>query len=80
MLTLYIRSGCPYSKKVLEAGEALGVSFTAKNIADEGVEEELIARGGKHQVPFLVDEETGASMYDADLIIGYLHSGFTKHT
>jgi len=35
-------------------------------------EEELIARGGKRQTPYLVDTETGVEMYESADIIAYL--------
>lgn len=51
------------------------MEFTLKNIADEGVADELIARGGKRMVPYLVDEETGVEMYESDDIVDYLTTG-----
>lgn len=76
MLTLYVKTGCPYCAKVLRAGEEMKIDFTLKNIADEGVADELIARGGKRQMPYLVDEENGTEMYESDDIIEYLHQRF----
>ena len=76
MLTLYVRTGCPYCAKVLKAGEDLKLNFNLKNVSDEGVSQELIARGGKHQMPYLVDEEKGVEMYESDDIIAYLHQRF----
>ncbi len=35
MLTLYVKTGCPYCAKVLAAGEELGFEFNLKNVADE---------------------------------------------
>ena len=34
--------------------------------------DELMEKGGKRQVPFLVDEENGVSMYESDDICRYL--------
>jgi glutathione S-transferase len=75
-LTLYVKTGCPYCAKVLAAGEELGITFNQKNVADPGVSEELIARGGKRQMPYLVDEEHSVEMYESDDIIAYLHQHF----
>jgi len=75
MKILYVQDGCPYCAKVLVAGSSLGMEFTLKNIADEGVADELIARGGKRMVPYLVDEETGVEMYESDDIVDYLTTG-----
>ncbi len=72
MLTLYVLTGCPYCAKVLQKGQELGLHFELKNVADAGVTEELIARGGKRQMPYLVDSETGTEMYESDAIIAYL--------
>jgi glutaredoxin len=75
MLTLYVKTGCPFCHKVLAAGEELGVSFDQKNIAEPNIAEELIARGGKRQVPYLVDSEKGVEMYESDDIVAYLRGG-----
>lgn len=79
MLTLYVKTGCPFCHKVLDAGKDLGVSFEEKNIADDSVAVELIARGGKRQVPYLVDSERGVEMYESDDIVAYLQEHYAKH-
>ena len=78
MLTLYVRTGCQYCAKVLRAGKELGLTFNERNIEDEGVPEELIERGGKRQMPYLADSETGTEMYESDDIVDYLHQRFKK--
>lgn len=80
MLTLYVKTGCPFCAKVLAAGEELGVTFNEKNIADPEVAEELIRLGGKRQTPYLVDEESGTRMYESDDIVAYLHRSFSAST
>jgi glutathione S-transferase len=77
-LTLYVKTGCPYCAKVLQAGEELGIEFNLKNVADEGVSEELISLGGKKQMPYLVDSANNVSMYESDDIVEYLHQHFRK--
>lgn len=72
MLTLYVKTGCPFCAKVLAAGKELGISFTEKNIADDGIAQELVTRGGKRQVPYLVDAENQVEMYESDAIVDYL--------
>ncbi len=79
MLILYIKTGCPFCHKVLDAGRELGISFEEKNIADDAVVAELVARGGKRQVPYLVDSERGVEMYESDVIVAYLQEHYTKH-
>lgn len=72
MLTLYVKTGCPYCAKVLAEAALLNIEFDQRNVADPGVAEELIARGGKLQAPYLVDAERGTEMYESDDIIAYL--------
>lgn len=62
--------------KVLAAGKNLGIEFTEKNIADQKNLEELIEKGGKRQVPYLVDTNTGVAMYESDDIVEYLRKNF----
>ena len=78
MLILYVKTGCPWCKKVLDAGEELGIKFEEKNIADDAVAAELIARGGKRQVPYLVDSERGVEMYESADIGAYLREHYKK--
>ncbi len=70
MITVYGKSGCPYTEKVIVALDTLRLSFTKKNIADESVVAELIELGGKRQVPYLVDGDT--HLYESDDIVAYL--------
>jgi glutaredoxin len=77
MLTLYVKTGCPFCAKVLAAGKESGLEFNLKNVGDAGVADELIARGGKRQSPYLVDEKAGVEMYESDAIISYLHQHYS---
>jgi glutaredoxin len=72
MYTLYVKTGCPYCTKVISFVKEKGITIEEKNISDEKVLEDLIARGGKKQVPYLVDSSTGKEMYESDEIISYL--------
>ena len=78
MLTLYVKTGCPFCQKVLSTGEELGIMFDQKNIADDAVAAELVARGGKRQVPYLVDAERGIEMYESADIDSYLREHYPK--
>lgn len=80
MLTLYYNPTCPFCKRVLAEGEALGIEFNLKDIHEPGVAEELIEKGGKRQMPFLIDDERGVSMYESKAIIAYLHERFSADT
>jgi glutathione S-transferase len=77
MPTLYVRSGCPYSRTVLLEAEELDVTLDLKDVDDPQVAAELVERGGKLQLPYLVDEVHGVEMYESDDIIAHLHASFT---
>ncbi len=72
MMTLYVKTGCPHCKKVLDYAAENSIQFELKNVADPGVYEELVSIGGKRQEPFLIDHEAAVSMYEAADIIAYL--------
>lgn len=71
-MTLYIKTGCPYCARVLTAADELGIELLLRNIADPTVIEELVARGGKLQTPYLWNEATGSGMYESDAIVAHL--------
>lgn len=73
-MTLYVKTGCPFCARTLKASDELGIELEQKNIADEGVVDELIELGGKQQVPFLLDTENDVKMYESDAIIDYFES------
>lgn len=73
MLQLYYKPTCPFCQRVLEASDSLGIEFDLLDITEsDEVAEALIEKGGKRQVPYLVDEKNGVAMYESDDIIAYL--------
>lgn len=53
--------------------ENLNVELDLKDVSeDEAAKTELIEKGGKQQVPFLVDSERDVSMYESSDIIDYM--------
>ena len=72
MLTVYIKQNCVYCSMVTHALEELDVPFEERDIADPGIVDELVARGGKKQTPYLVDPEAGVEMYGSSEIVGHL--------
>lgn len=78
MITLYVKTGCPFCAMVLKKLEEEDIKFEEKNIADDSVAEELIARGGKRQVPYLVDSEKGVEMYESADIVAYLDEHYSN--
>lgn len=77
MLTLYVKTGCPFCAKVLRKIEELDIDahINQKNIADEGVVDELVAHGGRRATPYLIDENDNG-MYESDAIVAYLDTRF----
>ncbi|MDO8553060.1 MAG: glutathione S-transferase N-terminal domain-containing protein [bacterium] len=71
-LILYEKTGCPWCIKVLDYAKERGIQFELRNLTTPGVAEELIKRGGKRQVPYLVDNRNGTEMYESADIIEYL--------
>ncbi len=72
MLTLYTRTGCPFCATALDAVATLDLNVEKKNIEDESIAGELVSRGGKRQVPYLVDTNRNIEMYESEDIIHYL--------
>ncbi len=73
-MILYVKTHCPYCEKVLARAKELGITLQEKNIAQMEYLDELMQKGGKRQVPFLVDDEGGVSLYESDDIIRYLEA------
>ena len=73
MLNLYIKTGCPYCLRVLEANETIKAPLVLRNISeDSALRSELIEKGGKAQAPYLEDTDRGVSMYESLDIVDYL--------
>src|SRR5262249_10891025 len=72
-LTLYNMEGSPYCRKVREALSELDLEHIVRNLPKGSPKRrELAQRGGKVQVPYLVDPNTGREMYESDDILAYL--------
>jgi glutaredoxin len=72
MLVLYIRKGCPYCHDVEDALREFGLGWQVRDIAHTEVAADLVKRGGKKQVPYLIDTTTGVEMYESADIIEHL--------
>lgn len=76
-LTLYNMEGSPYCRKVREVLSELDLVHVVRNVPKGSPKRaELAKRGGKVQVPYLVDPNTGREMYESDEIIAYLESTY----
>ncbi len=68
-----MRSTCPFCQRTLQMAENLKVELDQRDIDDsEEALAELMEKGGKRQVPFLVDTEKNISMYETEDIIEYM--------
>lgn len=69
-LELYVMTGCPYCIKVERFLKDNGISIPQRNITtDREAEQNLIAVGGKRQVPCLFID--GAPLYESSDIIAW---------
>jgi glutathione S-transferase len=77
-LVLYEFEGCPFCRKVREALTMLDLDAEIRPCPKGGqrFRGEVMAKGGKRQFPYLVDPNTGASMYESDDIISYLYTQY----
>ena len=74
LLELYDFEGCPYCRKVREVLCELDLDYLAHPVAHGSPRgKELIRLGGKRQVPYLIDPNTGTRMYESADIIAYLN-------
>lgn len=77
-LELYEYEGCPYCRKVREALSTLDLEAMIYPCPMGGARfrPEALRLGGKAQVPFLVDPNTGRKMYESDDIVAYLFAEY----
>lgn len=70
MITLYVKTGCPFCAAVLAKVDELGIEIEEKNISEKENVNDLIEHGGKRQVPYMIDGDV--AMYESQDIIDYL--------
>ena len=76
-LTLFNMEGSPYCRKVREALSELDLEHVVRNVPKGSPKRaELAKRGGRVQVPYLVDPNSGREMYESDDIVAYLESEY----
>lgn len=77
LLELYSFEISPYCRKVREVLAELDLPHLVHNVAKASPRRaELLARGGKVQVPYLIDPNTGAALYESDEINRYLRATY----
>jgi len=76
-LVLYEFEACPYCRKAREALSHLDLDVEIRPVPKKSPRRaELVARGGKMQVPYLIDPNTGREMYESDDIVRYLYATY----
>lgn len=76
-LTLYNMEGSPYCRKVREVLSELDLEYVVRNVPKGSPKRtDLKERGGKVQVPYLIDPNTNAEMYESDDIVEYLNERY----
>ena len=78
MITLYVKTGCPFCLAVLGKVDDLGLEVEQKNIAEDENLTELMDKGGKRMVPFMIDTDQDVSMYESGDIIEHLNKHYPK--
>jgi glutaredoxin len=75
LLELYEFEACPYCRKAREAMSALRLDYLARPCPKGGkrYRPRVVELGGKRMYPYLVDANTGTSMYESDDIVAYLY-------
>src|SRR5438477_267341 len=77
LLELYNMEGSPFCRKVREALSELDLEHIVRNVPKGSPKRnELAARGGKVQVPYLIDPNTQSEMYESDDIVAYLEEEY----
>jgi len=80
MLTLYMKPTCPFCRRVVAVVERLELEVEMKDINDEAIAAELVERGGKQMVPYLVDTDKDVEMYESDDIVAHLQTNYGTPT
>jgi glutathione S-transferase len=77
MLELYDYEGCPYCRKVRETLCELDLDVLVYPVAHGSARRaDLKARGGRIQVPYLVDPGAGIALYESEDICTYLRTSY----
>ena len=72
MFDLYILSSCPFCRKVTDFMDENNIKYHKFDTINNENALRLLEIGGKDQVPFLHNTQTGEKLYDSAAIIDYL--------
>ncbi|KAL0488230.1 glutaredoxin [Acrasis kona] len=78
LIEFFEKEACPFCRKVRETMSMLDIDALVKPCprGGERFRKELIERGGKEMVPYLVDPNTNTVMYESEDIIRYLFNQY----
>ncbi len=77
LLELYDYEGCPYCRKVRERLCELDLDVVVLPVAHGSPRRADLAQlGGRVQVPYLIDPNTSAAMYESEDIVAYLDARY----
>ncbi len=77
MLQLYTSDYCTYCRKVEAFLDEHSVPYEHFNVVtNEHNRRTVVERGGKLQVPFLIDTEQGVEMFESDDIMSYVQCAY----
>lgn len=78
MLILYTKAACPFCQKVMPLIDELGLEVELRDISEnDAYRDELATKGGKVQVPYLVDTDKEVAMYESDDIMDFLEINYS---
>jgi glutathione S-transferase len=81
LLELYSYEGSPFCRIAREALCELELPHQLHNVPRQSPDRDsFISRSGKMQVPYLVDPNTGAKMFESDDIRRYLYETYALET
>ena len=74
MYILYIEQACPYCGRVKAFMKKNKIKVELRDVDVSPFGKQLIDRGGKRQIPYLVDTTAQIEMYESQDIIDYLET------
>ena len=80
MLVLYEHEACPYCRRVREVMTHLNLDYESRPSPHKGhvYRDELKAKSGKTQVPYLIDANTDTQLLESQDIIDHLYAHYSK--
>jgi len=79
-LELYEFESCPFCRKVREVLSEMDLDYISRSTpkGERAKRDQVSAQGGREMFPYLVDPNTGTTMYESEAIIDYLHTTYGR--